>query len=423
MGGKASLLLVIGFSLLFMIFGRNFNQMGYDTLDNFTRYYYKSKAHSLAIIGINLMSNRLWRYPGYTTSNPVTINFDGGSVTTTLVTVNAVQNIRTVTAVGKMSIIHDKLAGDDSVWTSTVKIVIQPSLFTKYAYFSDNEGSGINWGGKDTVWGEFHTNGNLQFNGNSVFYDDATYGGTISLGSYHPSFYHGINGGYTIPMPTHGVDTVGAHAAGGATFTGTASKHELYLDFRGDSVRYRWNNTGSYTYKLANTLAPNGVIYGSGANIHVKGTVKGRYTVAANKTTFGGDVFIEDDIKYNVDPNKLWNPTTYGTSTDMIGLIAKDSIIISDVSRSHSDITIEAAMYAETGSFTVKNYTALSYKGTIFLYGGLTQETRGAVGQGSGSTVSNGYGKSYNYDQRLRYSYPPNFPGCGTFQISSWFEE
>ena len=60
MGGKASLLLVIGFSMLFMIFSRNFNNMGYDTLDNYSRYFYKAKAHSLALTGINIMSNQIW---------------------------------------------------------------------------------------------------------------------------------------------------------------------------------------------------------------------------------------------------------------------------------------------------------------------------------------------------------------------------
>jgi hypothetical protein len=80
-------------------------------------------------------------------------------------------------------------------------------------------------------------------------------------------------------------------------------------------------------------------------------------------------------------------------------------------------------MYAETVSFTAQNYNTTPYKGTIFLYGGVTQNIRGAVGTGSGSTVNTGYGKSYNYDTRLLYSYPPSFPGTGFFQISSWFEE
>ena len=427
MGGKASLFLVIGFSMLFMIFGRNFNSMGYDTLDNFTRYYYKSKAHSLALAGINIVSNSIWLNQGFNT--PVTtFNYDGGTITVTLVTVNASLNMKTLTSVGKISIINDRLIGDDSVWTSTIREVIQPSSFCKFAYFSDVEPSSIYWGGKDTLWGPFHTNGNMQFSGNSIFHSTVSYGGTMNKGGYNPLFYSTVYANNTQAMPTHGVDTVAGHASGGLSFTGTSTKNQLYLDFRRDSIRYRWNNTGSYTYKLASAVAPNGVIYGNGVDMHIKGTVKGRYTVGANPNStnaYGGDVLIEDNLLLNT------NPITNSASTDMLGIVAKNNIIISDVAYapSHSNITIQAAMFAQTGSFEVQNYDRTTnsptpeYRGTIFLYGGVTQETRGAVGTGSGSTVTTGYSKSYKYDPRLAYSYPPAYPGCGTFQISSWYEE
>jgi len=431
MSGKSSLFLVIGFSMLFMIFGRNFNNMAYDTLDNFTRYYYKAKAHSLALAGVNLISNQIWLNQGFNTPT-TTFNFDGGTITVTLSTVNAILNMKTLTSVGKMSITNDKLIGDDSVWTSTIREVIQPSSFCKFAYFSDVEPSSIYWGGKDTLWGPFHTNGNMQFSGNSIFHSTVSYGGTMSKNGYTPLFYSTVYPNNTQAMPTHGVDTVAAHATAGATFTGTSTQNQLYLDFRGDSVRYRWNNTGSYTYKLASTFATAGVIYGSGVDFHIKGTIKGRYTVGANPNStnaYGGDVYIEDNLKYNT------NPITNSASTDMLGIVAKNDIIISDVAYSpphnpvNLGITIQAAMFAQSGSFYVQNYDRTTstpigeYRGTIFLYGGITQETRGAVGTGSGSTVTTGYSKSYKYDPRLGYSYPPAYPGCGTFQITSWYEE
>jgi hypothetical protein len=263
----------------------------------------------------------------------------------------------------------------------------------------------------------------MQFSGNSIFHSTVSYGGTINYvyngTTYHPLFYSTVYGNNTQAMPTHGVDTVGSHATVGATFTGTSSKHDLYFDFRGDSVRYRWGTSGSYTYKLASSFAPTGVIYGNGVNMHIKGNVKGRYTVGANKTSFGGSVYIEDNLTYNT------NPKTNSASTDMLGIVAKDSIIISDVTYSpaHSNITIQAAMYAETGSFTADNYDTESPKGAIFLYGGITQLSRGAVATTSGTTIKTGYAKSYSYDPRLGTQYPPAYPGCGVFQVSSWFEE
>jgi len=241
----------------------------------------------------------------------------------------------------------------------------------------------------------------------------------MNKGGYNPLFYSTVYSNNTQAMPTHGVDTVAAHATAGATFTGTSTKNQLYLDFRGDSVRYRWNNTGSYTYKLVSTFATTGVIYGNGVDMHIKGTVKGRYTVGANLNStnaYGGDVWIEDNLTYNT------NPKTNSSSTDMLGIVAKNDIVISDVVP-HTNINIQAAMFAETGSFRVNNYDTISPNGAIFLYGGVTQKTRGAVGKGSGSTITQGYAKSYRFDSRLGYSYPPAYPGCGTFQITSWFEE
>src|SRR5690554_7142502 len=60
MAGKASLLLVLGFSMLFLVFGHNFNSVSTRTVENFTDYYSKTVAHDLAVSGANLGANAVY---------------------------------------------------------------------------------------------------------------------------------------------------------------------------------------------------------------------------------------------------------------------------------------------------------------------------------------------------------------------------
>ena len=75
-----------------------------------------------------------------------------------------------------------------------------------------------------------------------------------------------------------------------------------------------------------------------------------------------------------------------------------------------TDPTIDAAILAIDHSFIVDHYdcggTGL---GTLTVDGAISQKFRGAVGTTSSSSVANGYAKSYNYDDRLRYQEPPYF--------------
>ncbi|RPI65751.1 MAG: hypothetical protein EHM47_18225, partial [Ignavibacteriales bacterium] len=60
MAGKASLLLVLGFSLLFLVFGHNFNTVSTRTVENFTDYHTETVAHDLAVSGANLGANAVF---------------------------------------------------------------------------------------------------------------------------------------------------------------------------------------------------------------------------------------------------------------------------------------------------------------------------------------------------------------------------
>jgi hypothetical protein len=410
MGGKASLFLVIGFSLIFMIAGRNFNNMATSTTDNFTSYFVKSKAHYIAVSGVNLIVNRLF-LDATLADQTYTFSFDDGTISATLTTLDAVKNIKQLLSTGTYF-----------GTSNTIKIIFKPSLFSKYAYFSNSEGSNIYWTSKDTVWGPFHTNGNLLVSYNPVFYGKATIGGSLTKNpsSSTPQFLGGFQKGIQIAIPTTGVTTVQTAAAtAGFQFSG---KSLVYFEFRGDSVRYRYATSGTgstWTYKLASTFTSNGTIDFGNAEVHILGKVKGRYTLVASGSSGNqGDFFLDDDVYYNTDP------TVYPSSTDMLGIVAKNDVWVTDntANNTSAGIKIQASIYCETGSFGAQNYSTRAAAGFINLTGGIIQATRGAVGSLSGSTVTNGFSKRYRYDDRLLTTYPPAFPGCGTFEIVSWFE-
>ena len=59
-----------------------------------------------------------------------------------------------------------------------------------------------------------------------------------------------------------------------------------------------------------------------------------------------------------------------------------------------------------------------SGRGCLYLYGGLIQESRGAVGLVSG----NGYVKRYSYDHCAVVNPPPYFPTTGKFLDNRYYE-
>jgi hypothetical protein len=299
-----------------------------------------------------------------------------------------------------------------------MKIVLQPSLFSKFAYFSNSEGGTIYWTNKDTVWGPMHTNDNLNVQNNPVFFGKVTIGGTVNKNpsSSNPQFLGGFQQGVQIAIPTTGVSTVATTAAaGGASISGQSL---VYFEFRGDSIRYKYSSGGAWNYRLASTFAPNGAINFANAEVHLTGTVKGRYTISTSGTSGNqGSVFLDNDIVYNTNP--LTNPN----STDMLGIVAQQNVWVTDNTANNTNgINIHASIYCQSGSFGAQNYDSRPVAGFINLLGGITQATRGAVGTLQSGVINHGFSKKYRYDDRLLISYPPAYPGCGSFEVVSWFE-
>jgi hypothetical protein len=404
MAGKAALFLVVGFSLIFLTIGKNFGGLSTSAVDNLTDYYTETVAHDIAVTGANMAANKIFFDPTWTAGYN-NVNYQNGTLNVTVNVLDAFKNIRQITSTGNFN-----------GATSTASVTLQPSKFSKFAYYSISEGGTIWWIASDTVWGPFHTQDYLRANGKPVFWGKATTKKDLikANSSSTPYFYGGFEKGVDLPLPLDAVAGLETPAdAGGYKFT---LKDTVYLTFAVDSIKikYAWN--GATTTFLASTFAPNGVIFAKNAVLRLKGTVKGQYSVVASGTSPKGKIFLDDNIVYNTDPRV--DPS----SEDMLGIIAKNEILITENAVNNDHINIHGSIYSESKGFGAQNHDTRPVSGNINLLGGIIQNTRQAVGTFSGSTINHGFAKRYRYDDRLMFSSPPMYPGTGSFEIVSWLE-
>jgi hypothetical protein len=407
MGGKATLILVLGYSTIILIIGLNMNNISTTAVDNSAGYYENSFAKEIARSGVNFAASNLSRSSSWEpSSSPYSFN----GIENLAITVKDSGDIKIVTSTGT----HQGKS-------KTIEVKIAMASFSQYAYFSDVEGN-IWWTGADSVWGPFHTNDKIQVKDHPYFAGPTTsHGGTMKyytnktkdsptiIGTYSP--------GLKIDIPTDGIKNLAAYAStGGCVLNGS----EIYVEFKGDSIKYATTKPKKYKTVLGSDLAPNGVIYAKNADVRIEGTVKGKWSIGTNK-----NVYIENDIVYADQPDPM---DKNDPSQDLLGIISQNNVIISDNIANRSDVNINAAIYCQDGSFTVENLTKRALSGSINLIGGITQKTRGGVGTftvnkfGKVIALSGFSEKDYKYDSRLLRKVPPYFPSTNTFKILSWLE-
>jgi hypothetical protein len=411
MGGRTVLLLVTGFSVLFLVFGKNFESISTNSVSNYSTHYSNSVAHNIAVSGANLAVNQIFLNTTWTTGYS-NVSMAGGTMNATVVLTNPVTNALQVTATGTYSGI-----------TKTVVVNLQLSYFSKFAYCSNNE-EGVYWATGDTVNGPFHTQDYLNVNGHPVFNPGSNYVGTYkgvndANGSSSPIINGTLRVGDNLTIPSTGVATLDSLAsAGGYAFSGHDT---VYLTLAGDSVRYRYTYNSSWTTKLDSTFAPNRTIVALNAILRVQGTLTGKLTIGASGSS-AGTVYIDSSITYT------HNPITQPSSTDLLGIVAQNNVYVTYNSSDYQatqNIQIDAAIYAQSGGFGAQNYDTrpTAYSGYIYLLGGVTQNGRLAVGTlNSNGSLKSGFSKSYTYDTRLLVNVPPNFPSTGSYEVISWYE-
>ncbi|MBI9072876.1 MAG: hypothetical protein JEY94_14840 [Melioribacteraceae bacterium] len=458
MFGKGALLMIVGFSMIFLVFGHNFNNMATSSVINFDEFLVQSKAHQIAASGANFAANQvfmnsLWE-TGY--SN---LSFDGGTIN--VIISNPLINLATKTAIchslpsnpqnkytlyvpnadvagylakgdqlgvcstdptgGSIGLITILSEGEYADKNSEVGILLRPSKFSKFAYFSNYEPSNIWWTNSDTVWGPFHVNGYIRSYRHPTYYGKVTCKNGLKYytSSYKdkPNFYGGFEKGVDLPLPTDGVQKLeDAADASGVKFTG---QDTVFLTFDKDSIKFRFHQNDKDSVVEAVSFSPNKVIFADNAVLRVKGSVSGQYSIGCSGNGYGGrgNIYLDDNITYDDDPRINTN------SADLLGIIAQQNCYIADnAANSSGDIDIHASIFCEQGGFGSENYDSRPYGGDINLHGGIIQAVRRAVGTFGSYGTGTGFNKRYRYDQRLMLISPPHYPGTGQYEVVSWFE-
>lgn len=404
--GKLSLYLVIGFSLIYMVMGSNSNKLTNRTVENMADYHANTVAHNLAVSAANLACNQIFLDDTWDVGIPES-DFLGGTVKASLDVVDKVRNYRKLTATGTYGGV-----------TKTVEVLFQPSKFSKFAYYSMDEGGTIWWTANDTIWGPFHTQDYMRVSQHPVFFGKASTKKSLiyytDQTTDEPKFYGGFEKGIDLPLPTDGLDPMKTAAQNdGLYFTG---KDSIYITFKEDSLKFRFKYTDKDSTVYLPSAAPNGVIFAENSIIRMKGIVLGQYSIACSGTAGNGIIYLDDDIIYKTDPLK--NPN----ATDVLGIVAENKVLITDNAPNWSDINIHASIYCEDGGFGAQNYDKRPKSGNINLVGGIIQNIRHAVGTFDKSGIKTGFAKRYRYDERFMLLSPPMFPGTGGLEIVSWFE-
>jgi len=130
-----------------------------------------------------------------------------------------------------------------------------------------------------------------------------------------------------------------------------------------------------------------------------------------------------------INGNIINNAPTSG----LLGLVAQNFIRLYHNINSAGDNTvddltdphIDAALLTVAHSFIVDNYDQGDPLGTLTITGSIAQLFRGAVGTGSGKTMSTGYSKNYAYDDRLKSLSPPDFldPVQASWRLQTYQEQ
>ncbi|HEX2961224.1 MAG TPA: hypothetical protein VHO43_05500 [Ignavibacteriales bacterium] len=411
MGGKASIYMVLGFSLIFLVASLNYGRLTGSAVDNNVEYYKNTVAHNIAVSGANMAANEIfldknWN-AGYTN-----LPFSGGYINVTVEDIGGKK--KKITSTGQFQGIPKKVA-----------IILQPSGYSKYAYFTNIFPGNKFLGTGDTITGPFHTNGKLNVQGSPVFQGKASAKNGLKLmgSDADPKFYGGFESGVDVPLNWSTSDIKAAAQAGGFVFNaGGAGKVDVKLTFNGNatvtySKRFDSGSWSPDTTVSLSAFAPNGIIYVEKGNVYMKGVINGSYSVIADQSSgMGtGNVYIEDDIRYKN------NPLTTPTSKDMLGIIASNNVLISDNLANRFNVNIDASIFSYKGGLGIVNET-MPYSGTLKVFGGVVEYQGRTTGVYSGGMITNGYRERIIFDERLMLNSPPYFPATDKYEVVSWLE-
>lgn len=470
MGGRAAMLLVLGFSVIFLTIGFNFNNLTNRSVENAMDYYNETQAYNLAVSGANLAANQIFLDKSWSKGYQ---NQKMGDGTINVYVSNNYSSTGSLLKSGKTIICHIPPGNPDKAHTLSIansavaahlahgdylgkckddhysddiatifsegtyggvtKVVVvklRPSTFSKFGNYYSIMTAYPATG--DTFAGPFHIEGSLTTYGQPVFLGKVTCkGGLIKKGSPpKPIFNAGIQEGVSNPLE---VDFSGISAKADMVFKapGLISKGSKGIDVRmyfskDGKVTYSTRLQGSSTWSAETTkalteIAPNGIIYADKGNFFIKGTLNGKVTLyaAKNGKTGYGNIYFEDNMVYNDVPSKE-SPN----SDDMLGLVAEENIRIQYNSNTvGKDIFTHASMFAKNGNVGPEDglVTQKALKSWKIL-GGITAKNTRVTATYSGSKPIRGLKFVHTFDERFYTAEPPAFPHTKNFEVVSWYE-
>ncbi len=420
MAGRGTLIVILGFTILFGLTAKYWTRVATDSVDNFVQYYNETTAHAIAVSAANLGSSQVFVNQPSGRSFNLSGSLSGGEYSVEVDSINPYRLLLTATGTYPPS-------GTDGSSTDTVRVRFGANSFSTFGLYAGTMNS-LSWDTGDTIWGGFHSEGTFNVEGTPVFYGRVTSKNDLT-GSGTPIIYGSFQSGVSIPMPTSDASNVqAAAAAGGAIINNPDSPapFEVFMTMNSNAtVTYHTNlNTADTTMPLS-SFAPNGVIVVNNGNLHVNGTVKGQVTVgAAGSLSYGfGNVYVDGSVMCNSDPRT--NPK----STDVIGIVAQNNVWVESdnaylgiaPANPPVDPVIEAAIFAQSGAFQCYYQSTSTYSslGSVHVYGSVSNSYLGVT---SDPTGAYGYKPDYRFDPRLSGISPPSYPTTGTFVILSWYE-
>lgn len=400
--GRTSIYMVIGFSAIMLMAGKNMSDVGVQALDNSLSYYENTQRYSIAVAAANLACSKLWSDAAWTTGYS-NVSYNGGTFSAVVTSLSG----------GRKQITSTATYGGI---TQTITIVMKPSNFSKFAYYGGTSASAAAWETGDTIGGPSHTQGKLKTFGSPVFLGKATsLSGITKTGSpKNPQFFGGFESGVSLTMPanTSYNSILTAATAGGKSQIGGS----LYLKFNADgTISWKTSAAASYITQSLSTYAPNGVIVIDKGSLFVEGTLDGRVTLASLRTSgsTGGTTTITNSILMKS------NPRTTPTSNDVLGIVSYGDINIADNSAAQFDV--QASLYSYTGGVAVE-HGASRPPGVLSIYGGMMIQQLYATSNGAAGSSRKGYNLSLKFDERFANDSPDYFPATGKYEILSWFE-
>ncbi|MBN1348169.1 hypothetical protein JXJ21_02045 [candidate division KSB1 bacterium] len=400
MGGKASLIMILGFAYIFSIYQSNMGNVTTRSLDNYAEYYSKVIAREIAVSGMNIIAAKI--YSDSSWRHEFTVAFQGGWLT---IEFGNETDTLEVFSIGRYIDVRDTVIAYFGYTSSGESLLLQYTLYTAHE-------NGLAWTNGDTVWGQLHTNGVLNHKNNSsiVFYGKVSAGKNISGNpkTSKTQFLGGYEVGVYLPEVDNMNRLINAAASGGYVFPAPEDTMKLEFKSTGNVIVYQNGIALHPDPGIAlSSLTSNGAIYSAGP-VEIQG---GSVNTSMTGITVGSgsNVIFKEAIQYSD------NPETNPNSDDFIGIVAWNDIIFDNTVK--TNWYLQGALMAINGSMSA---VVMDKSGIFNYYGSIYQNTRG------NAKMFQSFMKKYKHDDRFNENSPPFFPGplSGTprLRLLSWWE-